>query len=71
MKITIEIDAKAADVENAVNVISNLYNGRNCMRQGDIASKRTPTAYEEEQFAGLALATTIVKLSGKAVTNAV
>jgi hypothetical protein len=65
MTITIVIDAKAADVANAAAVISNICNGRASMRQHDKASGRKSTGFEDESFAGLSLATTIVNRVNK------
>jgi hypothetical protein len=65
MIITIEVDAKPADVATADAVISNIYNGRASMRQHDKASGRKSTGFEDESFAGLSLAATIVNRVNK------
>jgi putative intracellular protease/amidase len=65
MTITIELDAKAADVANAAAVISNICNGRASMRQHDKLTGREATGFEDESFAGLSLATMFVNRVNK------
>lgn len=71
MIVKVEINASRLDIQCAAGVLNNIYNGRCNMRKNDADARRKATSFEDETFAGLALANTIIGLVNKEAKDAV
>lgn len=60
MKITIELNTSKKNIEAAAKAVGAMRCARENMRRMDRESKRTPTGFEEEAYADLCLATSIL-----------
>ena len=70
MTITIEINTSAKSIEAAARAVNTIRYSRENMRRLDKEAKRIATSYEDEAFADLCLASSILDAVNKGAVRA-